>query len=181
MSEQFKCRSCGTDLEDWNVGTAIIRHCPSCGTKLPTGQADQLWRKCTDSEIEDMIKERILEALDNCEDITAEELSFRAWESENCDGVVFYSNYKADRFVMRHSDWVDSALEHLEREFGDEGHYLKMKADCNDRFLVAAFIEATEHFLFGDCEIESDGRELSKERIVEIKECVKSTRYSGDF
>jgi hypothetical protein len=132
-------------------------------------------------EIEDMIKERVLDALDNYDSNSAEELAYKVWESENCDGVVFYSNYLADKFVMRHSDWVDSALEYLEGEMGEDGHYMKTKAECNDRFLVAAFIEATERFLYEDCGIDRDEGELSEERVSEIKEVVNSTSYSGEF
>jgi hypothetical protein len=29
-------------------------------------------------------------------------LGFAAWEKENCDGVVFYHNYTAERFAARH-------------------------------------------------------------------------------
>jgi glutathione S-transferase len=114
-------------------------------------------------------------------DISADELGTLAWECENCDEVVFYSNYRADQFVTRHMDWVDEALEYIDDHFGDAEYYTKMKAGCNDRFLVAAFIYATEHYVFDQLGIDRDEGDLTKKRIKEIKRLIKTTDYDGGW
>jgi hypothetical protein len=134
-------------------------------------------------EIEDMIKERVLDVLSNYAggDVSADELADRAWESENCDGVVFYCNDDADRFVMRHGRWVEKALEQAEWVYGDAERYIKMKTECNDQFLVVAFMLATEHFLYDQAGIDRDEGDLSKTRIREITRLVKAASYDGAF
>jgi hypothetical protein len=114
-------------------------------------------------------------------DVSADELGNLAWECENCNGVVFCSNYQADQFVTRHMNWVDEALEYACDNFGDAEYYTKMKAGCNDRFLVVAFIYATEHYVFDQLGIGRDEGDLTKKRIKEIKRLVKTTSYDGGW
>jgi hypothetical protein len=146
-------------------------------------QSEALHRKTTIEEISDMIREHLLDMLSERDgmDVSADELGNLAWECENCDGVVFYSNYRADQFVMRHMDWVDAALDYIGDNFGDADHYAKMRAGCNDRFLVAAFIYATEHYVFDQLGIDRDEGDLTKKRIKEIKRLIQTTSYDGDF
>jgi hypothetical protein len=82
---------------------------------------------------------------------------------------------------MRHSQWVDDALEYAGSVYGDSDHYVRMKAGCNDRFLVVAFILATEHFLYDQLGIERDEGDLTKTRIAEIERLIKTTSYDGNF
>jgi hypothetical protein len=160
---------------------AII-HCPRCGRKLLQKQEDKLWELCTDKEIVDMIRDRLLDMLDDFDELDAGEMAFEAWESENADGVVFYSNYRTDQFVMRHSQWVDNALECCIAKFGDEGHYSAMKAEYIDRFLVAAFIRATEHYLYNQLEIDNnEGKINTKKRKAELRKQFKEVDYDGNF
>jgi hypothetical protein len=146
-------------------------------------QQEALLRKVTNDEIEDMIKDRLLGMLQKCDgnDVSADELADRAWERERYDGVVFYYNYTADRFVMRHRRWVEEALEYAIDAYGDSEGYVQMKAECNDRFLAVAFVLATEHFLYDQLDISRDEGNLTKKRIAEIKRLVKTTAYAGGF
>ena len=177
----IKCRKCGSDLEDWNCGQHLrINYCPNCGVKLLKKQRDALRGKTTDKEIDDRVRGNLLDALDNCRDLCADGLAERAWESENADGVVFYSNYEADRFVMRHAKWVDEALSYICGVLGDGKYYAEMKSDCNDRFLVAAFIEATRVYLYDQLCIEDAGG-LSERRVREIKRLVKENPYKCEW
>jgi DNA-directed RNA polymerase subunit M/transcription elongation factor TFIIS len=121
MSDFLRCTHCCADLEDWNTGTAFIRYCPACGRKLYKAVAEGLRRLCTDDEIADMIEGQVLDMLDNYEDIDTGEAAYTAWESENANGVVFCSNYTADRFAIRHREWVDEALMSLIDRYGDDG------------------------------------------------------------
>jgi DNA-directed RNA polymerase subunit RPC12/RpoP len=184
MSAEIECRKCGNDLEQWNTGRYLwIKYCPYCGTKLLKKQSEALHRKTTVEEISDMIRGRVLDMLSGLDgmDVDVDGLGHLAWESEDCDGVVFYSNYQADLFVVRHMDWVDEALDCLGDRFGDVERYVKVKAECNDRFLVAAFILATEHFLYDQLGIDCDEGKLTEGRIAEIKRLVKTTSYDGEF
>jgi hypothetical protein len=130
-----------------------------------------------------MIQGRLLDMLSDRDgmDVSADELGTLAWEREDYNGVVFYSNYKANQFVTRHMNWVDEALEYVCDNFGDVEHYMKMKTECNDRFLVIAFIHATEHYVFDQLGIDRDEGDLTKKRIKEIKRLVKTTSYNGEF
>jgi lipoate-protein ligase A len=71
-------------------------------------------------------------------------------------------------------------MEHAVDSSGTE-HYAKLYAECVDKFLVAAFIDATEHFVFDQAGVDRDEDSLSKKRIKEIMRLVKSARYDGDF
>jgi hypothetical protein len=166
---------------DWNTGNNAIRHCPRCGRKLLKDQIEDLWSKCTDGEIAGMIENRVLCILEEDDDLVADELGYKAWEAENVDGVMFYSNYAADQFVMRHSSWVDDAVVAVSDAHGDNDCYLKMRAECNDRFLVAAFIQATEHYLYFQLEIDYNEGALTAERRKELQERIKEVHYDGGF
>jgi predicted nucleic acid-binding Zn-ribbon protein len=184
MSAEIECRKCGNDLEQWNNERDLwIKYCPQCGTRLLKKQSEALHRKTTVEEISDMIRERLLDMLSERDgmDVSADELGHLAWERENCDGVVFYSNYRADRFVARHMNWADEALEYIGDHFGDAVYYAKIKAECNDRFLVAAFIYATEHYVFDQLDIDPNEGDLAKKRIKEIKCLIKTTDYDGSW
>jgi DNA-directed RNA polymerase subunit RPC12/RpoP len=182
MSAEIECGKCGNDLEQWNNGRNLwIRYCPYCGTRLLEKQSEALHRKTDVEEISDRIRGNLLDMLSEGEDVSADELAYLAWERENCDGVVFYSNYKADLFVMRHMDWADEAFEYVCNNFGDAEHYAKMKAECNDRFLVVAFTYATEYYVFNQLGIDVNEGDLSKKRIAEIKRLIKATSYDGGF
>jgi hypothetical protein len=178
---ELRCHYCDADLEDYNTGAAFIRYCPACGRKLHKAVAEELWRLCTDDEIADMIEGQVLDMLDNCEYIDAGEIAYIVWESENANGVVFCSNYTADRFAIRHREWVDEALMNLVDSFGNDGKYTEMMVDCMDRFLVAAFINATEHYLYSQLNIDNNEGRLSIKRIKEIRGLVKETRYDCQF
>jgi hypothetical protein len=146
-------------------------------------QHDALLREVTNGEIEDLIKGRLLDLLSCCDggDISADEVADKAWETENCDGVVFYDNYQADMFAVRHSRWVDDAMEHAGEVYGDSEHYVHMKAECTDRFLVVACILATEYFLYDQVGLDRDEGDLSKTRLMEIKRRIKAASYDGNF
>jgi hypothetical protein len=178
---ELRCHYCFADLEDWNTGAAFIKYCPACGRELHEAVAEKLWRLCTNDEIADKIEGQILDMLDKYEDIDVGEMSYTAWESENADGVVFYLNYTADKFAIRHREWVDDALLSLVDNFGDDGKYAEMMADCMNRFLVAAFIIATEHYLYGQLNIDNNEGRLTPKRREEIRCLVKETRYDGGF
>jgi predicted nucleic acid-binding Zn-ribbon protein len=184
MSIELECRKCGYDLEQWNSGQNLwIKYCPQCGKKLLKKQSAALHRKTTVGEISDMIREHLLDMLSGRDgmDVSADETGYLAWESENRDGVVFYSNYLADRFVARHVYWVDEALDCIGDSFGDADHYAKIRAECNDRFLVSVFIYATEHYVFDQLGIDRDEGDLTKTRIKEIERLIKTTVYDGLF
>jgi DNA-directed RNA polymerase subunit RPC12/RpoP len=184
MSAEIECRKCGNNLEQWNNGQYLwIKYCPQCGTRLLKKQSEALHRKTTVEEISDMIRERLLGVL-SCRDgrdIRADELAVLVWDRESCDGVVFYANYQADLFAMRHMAWVDKALKYIGNRIGNVGHYTKMKAECNDRFLVSVFIYATEHYVFDQLGIDCDRGVLTKRQIGKIKRLVKATGYDGEF
>jgi hypothetical protein len=183
MSYDIECPKCGTDLEAYNYAPyGWIRFCPFCGKKLLKKQVDRLHKKVTDGEISDMIKEHLLDMFACYEggDISADELGYKAWESENCDGVVFYSDYKADQFAGRHTKWLDLARDYMTDNFGSPNE-ANRNASCNDSLLVSAFIFATEHYVFDQLNVESDEGSLSKTRIKEIIRAIKSTDYDGEF
>jgi hypothetical protein len=129
----------------------------------------------------DMIEEHVLEMLDNYDLPEAGELDYLAWESENVDGVIFYCNYDAERFAIRHSEWIDNASTQLIDEFGDECSQIKDRIECVDRFLVSAFIFATRHYLYAQLGIDAGEGRLTEERREELKQLVKEIRYDGDF
>jgi DNA-directed RNA polymerase subunit RPC12/RpoP len=184
MSAEIECRKCGNNLGQWNNERDLwIDYCPYCGTRLLKKQSGVLHRKTTVEEIPDMIQARLLDVFSDRDgmDVSAEELADLAWEYENCNGVVFSSNYKADQFVARHMNWVDEALVYIDENFGDIGHYAKMKADCNDRFLVVAFICATEYYVFNQLGINRDEGDLTEKLVEEIKRLIETTVYNGEF
>jgi DNA-directed RNA polymerase subunit RPC12/RpoP len=180
----LSCRKCGADLENFNILECYrLSYCPQCGTRALKKQTEALARQLTNAEIEGMIKERLLDLLqDNSEGgIRAEDLANLAWETENYDGAVFYSNYVANRFIMRHMQWADDALSFIYDEFHDDSHFVKMRAKDSDGFLVAAFIFATGHFLRDQAEVAYGEGVLTKKRIAEIKRLVRATAYDGGF
>jgi predicted RNA-binding Zn-ribbon protein involved in translation (DUF1610 family) len=184
MSAEIECRSCGNDLEQWNNGPdLVIKHCPFCGAKVLREQSLALYCKTTTHEISAMIRTHLLDVLSykDGDDISADELAQAAWEAENRNGVMFYSNHEADRFVTRHLHWVNGAVEFVCDEFGDSEHYLKMRAGHADRFLVVAFITATERYLYDQLGIDPDEGDLSKERIAEIKQPISGSPYNGGW
>jgi DNA-directed RNA polymerase subunit RPC12/RpoP len=184
MGISLFCRKCDTDLEKYNVTEfQRIRYCPYCGGRVLKKQGEALLKKVSNDEIDDMIKGHLLDLLSCCDgmDVSADELADKAWESENCDGVVFYDNYKADQFAIRHKKWADNALDHAGWLYGDMEPYFKVRAECADRFLVVAFILATEHFLYDQIGVERDEGDLTKKRIEEITRLVKTYSYDGDF
>jgi len=178
----INCCKCDSDLEDWNTNEyRRINYCPHCGIKLSDERRDSLWCLATDNDIDNHVRGNLLDLFDGWggSALCADELAERAWESENCNGVVFCSNYEADRFVMRHMRWVDEALEYACDTFGEGEHLTKMKAECNDRFLVVAFIEATRAYLYDQLGIDQDEGKLSKKRIREIIAQIKDTPYKA--
>jgi hypothetical protein len=104
-----------------------------------------------------------------------------AWERENVNGVIFYLNYTAERFAIRHSEWVDNALTYLIAEFGSDSKCIQDRVECVDRFLVPAFILATRHYLYSQLGIDANEGSLTEERRDELKHLVKATRYDGNF
>jgi hypothetical protein len=184
MSADIECRRCHADLENYNFSEySKIFFCPACGGKLPKKQSLELFRKTTEAEIGDTIRENVLEMLerDDVAALDAEEWSFLAWERESCDGVALYDNLKADRFCARHSEWVKDALDRLEDWHGDITKELKTLVECSDCFLVTAFIMATEHFLRDQIGVTDDEAVRTKARIAAIKRLVKVTAYDGRF
>ena len=184
MSGKLDCRKCGADLEDFNVVVGRrVRYCPCCGTRVLKAQSEALARKTTDGEIEDMIKDHLFDALQRFDggDISADALADLAWETERCDGVVFYDNYRASRFAARHGEWVDDALDWAVDVYGESGRYVRMLAECVDRFLVVAFILATRHFLSSLPGAERNEGGAAKKRIAEIKRLIKTASYDGGF
>jgi DNA-directed RNA polymerase subunit RPC12/RpoP len=184
MSAQIECRKCGSDLEQWNNRQNLwITYCPHCGVKVLKKQRLMLYKKTTIDEIDRIIRGHVLDVLDTTHgmDISADELADRAFETENCDGVLLYSNYEADCFVFRHSEWVDEALDSIGEILGDYETYAKMRNECNDRFLVVACIFAARQYLYCQLGIDQDEGDLSARRITEIKRLVKATEYNGGF
>jgi ssDNA-binding Zn-finger/Zn-ribbon topoisomerase 1 len=182
MINEFNCRKCGTDLEGFNTGDSAIEYCPRCGVKLLKRQSVKLWYKCTDGEIADRIEQNVLNMLNSYDNLDFGDLPFTAWEGEDINGVIFCSDYKADQFVMRHSRWVDNAFEAAVDMYGDDdGCYAGMKAECSDRFLVVAFILATEYYFYHQLELDNNGGRLTKKQINELRRQVKQTRYDGGF
>lgn len=178
---ELRCHYCHVDLQNWNTGAEVMRYCPACGRKLHKATADALWRSCLDEEIADMVEEHVLEMLDNYDMPDAGEIDFLAWECENTDGVVFYSNLKADRFAIRHSVWVSESLTAMIDRFGDDSRYAGDMAECMDRFLVSAFICATGYYLYSQLGIDNSEGCLTKERREELKRLIKENRYDGNF
>ena len=182
MKQDLQCRKCSADLNAYSV-LRVPNFCPVCGQKLLKEQCKQLYSKLSDDEIGGMIKEHVLGVFYNNADegIDADDLAYKVWERENCDGVVFYSNYTADLFAMRHAGWVSDALEYACANFGEEDHYLRMKAECNDRFLVVALICAAEHYLYAQLGLDRSEGTLTKARIKHIKQLMESIDYDGRF
>jgi len=173
--------ACMCDLENWNFGFGWLKYCPNCGAELSEYLREAL-RDKIDNEISDMIRGKLLDMFDSCRDeLSADELPSVAWEMENCNGVVFYNNWEADKFVMRHLGWVDDAMDHICDMYGDAECYMKMRAGCNDRFLVVAFIEATEAYLYGHFGIDVNEGGLTKKRVKEIIGLIKEAEYDGRF
>jgi len=177
----INCCKCGANLEKWNCEEySRIRYCPNCGAKLSEEQQVGLWRLVTDEEINDKIRGQLLDMFDNYSgELDAGELAEYTWESENCNGVVFCSNYEADKFVMRHMRWVDEALWYACDNFGGGERVVKMKAECSDTFLAVAFIEATRRYLYDQLGLDSNEGKLSKKRTREIIKQIKEIPYEA--
>jgi hypothetical protein len=178
------CGRCGADLEQWSRGPDLwITFCPRCGAEVGELQRYELHRKTTIDAVSDMIQGRIFDMFDdrNGERINAEDLATLSWGREQCDGVVFYSDYDADLFVARHLCWVDEAFDFLCDFFGLEEYYRKMRSECYDRFLVEAFSYATEYYVFGQLGVDRSEGVLTEERIGEIKRLMQMTPYDGTF
>jgi len=183
MSE-ILCQSCDSHLEEWNFTHDVqMRFCPNCGTSLTKEQRKSLHHLVTDSDIDDHIRGKLLSLLEDLDggELGADELAERAWEAENVDGVVFYLNRKADQFVTRHLRWVDEALEYVCDNIGEAEYFTKMKAGCNDAFLVVAFIEATRIYLHNQLGIDINEGKLSKERLREVVRKIKETPYRAEW
>jgi hypothetical protein len=178
---EMHCHYCNADLMGWNTGFAALRYCPACGRKIHKPVTNALWRLCTTDEMADTIEEHVLEALENYDLPDAGELDLLAWERENADGVVFYANYRAEQFTIRHNEWVDDALAYMIDEFGSERTQIKDRVECVDRFLVSAFILATKHYLYEQLGIDTGEGRLTEERREELKRLVKEIRYDGNF
>jgi hypothetical protein len=88
-----------------------------------------------------------------------------------------YDNYEAENFEKRHAEWVNEAVEFL----GEKFEVAKMKAECVDKFLVAAFLYATEHYVYGQLGVDRDEGNLNRSRVRELKRLVKATVYDGEF
>jgi hypothetical protein len=56
-----------------------------------------------------------------------------------------------------------------------------MMIECMDKFLVCAFIAATERYLYHQLGIDESEGNLSDERKDEIRRLVKEVRYDGNF
>lgn len=184
MTYDIECRKCGSDLEKWNVSSGSrINYCPSCGAKLLEKQAAELHEKTTDREISGMIQNRLLDLFQNRggSGLSADELAYNAWEGENSDGAVFYSNYAADLFLLRHALWADWALGCLCDKFGDAQYYAEARLNCGDRFLVAVFICATEHYLYDQLGVDSGEGILSEGRARELGRLAGLVEYDGGF
>jgi predicted RNA-binding Zn-ribbon protein involved in translation (DUF1610 family) len=183
MSAEIECRKCGIDLEIWNNNRNLhIYYCPYCGKRLLKKQSQKLRYKTTVAEISGMIQDRLLDALDMGDgDIDAGDLAALAWEHEGNNGVVFFSNYEADLFVMRHLDWVDGALAHIGERTGIGSMYSALKAESNDKFLVPAFAYATENYLYRQIGVDLSEGILTKKRAKEIARLVKDTEYDGEW
>jgi len=174
------CLECCVDLG--GLCFSQPRYCPNCGTLLLKKQQEVLRRMATDDDIDDYIRGKVLDTLGDIGngELTADELPDRVWETENCDGVMFYSNVEADNFVRRHLHWVNSAFEFACNTYGDD-RYVEMRANCEDTFLVVAFIEATRIYVYDQLGIDMDEGTLSKKRIREIIKQVKNTPYRAEW
>jgi hypothetical protein len=126
-----------------------------------------------------MIGEHVLDALGSYSQLDADDIAYRAWERENADGAVFYSDYHAAKFAVRHREWVENAYLSAIANFGDESGYAEVMIECMDRFLVTAFITATEQYLHSQLGIDRGEGCLTGERKEEICALVKSTPYEG--
>jgi len=178
----ISCHRCSISLDEWSiVEFRWLIYCPNCGAKLLKKEKEELHCLTTDEDIDNHIRGNLLDMLDDLGGggLGADELADRAWESENANGVVFCSHYEADKFVTRHRRWVDQALEYVCNEFGEADYYVKMKTDCDDKFLVVAFIEATRRYLYDQLAIDCNEGSLSKKRICEIKRQIKETPYEA--
>jgi hypothetical protein len=96
-----------------------------------------------------------------------------------CCGAVFYSNYEADRFAVRHAEWVHKAFDAAYDELGY--HAAKLFAEYIDKFLVPAFIYAASHFLFAQLGVGRNEGVLTKKRVKEIVRLIKDTAHDGEF
>jgi Zn-finger nucleic acid-binding protein len=183
MTMTIECPSCGADLDVWNAGERPIRYCPACGEELDYGTWDALWAKCCTGELSRMISEKVLDFIDNMDNESIEdvhELPYQIWESENCNGVLFCSDYLAERFDMRHRAWVAEALSEATDRFGsDDGHYERMYANCVDSFLVVAFIMATVYYF--NTQIGFDHDKVTGSELKELRDTIKRTAYDGGF
>jgi hypothetical protein len=140
---------------------------------------------CTIDEVSGMLVGKLCEYIDCIEDGEtlggACDIALSVWEAESADGVVFYRNYTAELFAMRHNEWVRDALVHtIDAYGGDCVQALQTYAECVDRFLVPVFIEATRHYLAEqiglDYSTEYTGKDLKERR-----ELIMETTYDGKF
>jgi hypothetical protein len=182
MSVKLDCQACGGDLTLWNNGHFLrFWYCPACGERLSDEQCEALYYRTTPEEVADMIQGHLLDLFDNRDtEISADDLATAAWERECGDEAVLCSNYQADWFAIRHADWIVRAVDHA-KMCGGGAYYLSVKDDCMDRFLVLAFIDATEHYVFDQLGIDRHEGVLSKPRIREIKHLISRVAYDGKF
>ena len=160
----FECENCKADLQAWNLREDTkISFCPDCGTAVPVEQKQELYDKTNISEIDGIIRESLLEALEWIDENELDDLVFKAFESENINGAFFCSYRKAELFIKRHSSWVEDGRATVE-DYD--------KADP-DSMLVVLFINAAEHYI-GNL----TGRYEDKE---ELKELIEKTEYDGGF
>jgi hypothetical protein len=184
MSYDIVCRKCDYDLEQWNCGQYLrMTYCPHCGKRLLKRQSDELYRRTTSEEVSDIIREHLLAVLADSAIVgqAQGDLPRRAWESESCDGVVFYANYLADLFVVRHLDWVYAALDYMAREWGQSAFSINVGAACNDRLLVDVFFLATERYVFGQLGVAAGREPLTRRSVRELRRLIQATPYNGEF
>jgi hypothetical protein len=141
----IKCEECGQDLLDYII-TYVPSYCPNCGTLVSKENKDELFNATGDGEIEGIIKESILDAIEEYEGDLME-LGYKAFEGENANGNFFCSNYKGRLFVARHYSWF---LEKIYNQI-DNGYLsldgLKSYQLEADVMIVGCFIDAAISFL----------------------------------
>jgi hypothetical protein len=161
----IKCEKCGQDLLDYTIAS-IPSHCPNCGTVVSKENRENLFNAAGDGEIEGIIKESILDAIEEYEGGLTE-LGYKAFEGENANGTFFCSNYKGRLFAVRHYSWF---LEMLINQI-DEGSLsldgLKSYQLEADVLLVGCFIDATVSFL-NSLDLPDEITEENREEVVDI-------------
>jgi hypothetical protein len=112
---ELLCRKCGCNLEGFNMGYAAITHCPRCGRKLLRKQEDKLRDLCTDAEIAGMIREHLLDMLDNYDDRqvvaflqAAEYYLYNQLEIDNNGGLLNKKRKAELRKMFKETDYDGS-------------------------------------------------------------------------